>query len=434
MSVKINQLELENVKRIKAVKVEPSPNGLTVIGGKNNQGKTSVLDAIVWALGGNKYKPSNPVREGSVLQPHLKVVLDNGFVVERKGKNSDLKVIDPKGNKAGQTLLNEFIEEFALNVPKFMESSNKEKANILLNIIGVGEQLYKLEKQETDIYNDRRTIGQIADRKAKAAEEMTFYPNVPKQPVSAKELIDQQQEILAKNGENARKRQKVEEYQRNVNYLLVEVKRLEEQLDAKKNELKSAQDNLLIAQTDTLDLQDQSTEALERNIEEIDEINRKVRSNLDKEKAEQDAQDYQNQYVEKTKLLEDVRKQKMDLLNNADLPLPELSVKDGEITYQGQKWDTMSGSDQLKVATAIVRKLNPNCGFVLLDKLEQMDIDTMNEFGKWLEEQNLQAIATRVSTGNECSIIIEDGYVKGQQIIEEEPKVEEPPKWKAGEF
>ena len=98
---------------------------------KNNQGKTSVLDAIVWALGGNKYKPSNPVREGSVLQPHLKVVLDNGFVVERKGKNSDLKVIDPKGNKAGQTLLSEFIEEFALNVPKFMESSNKEKANIL---------------------------------------------------------------------------------------------------------------------------------------------------------------------------------------------------------------------------------------------------------------------------------------------------------------
>ena len=93
----------------------------------------------------------------------------------------------------------------------------------------------------------------------------------------------------------------------------------------------------------------------------------------------------------------------------------------------------MSGSDQLKVATAIVRKLNPNCGFVLLDKLEQMDIDTMNEFGKWLEEQNLQAIATRVSTGNECSIIIEDGYVKGQQIVEE-PKIEEPPKWKAGEF
>ena len=71
------------------------------------------------------------------------------------------------------------------------------------------------------------------------------------------------------------------------------------------------------------------------------------------------------------------------------------------------------------VATAIIRKLNPECGFVLLDKLEQMDLDTMNRFGEWLEAEGLQAIATRVSTGEECSIIIEDGYVAG----EPEPKM-----------
>lgn len=51
--VKINTLELENVKRIRAVKVEPAENGLTIIGGRNNQGKTSVLDSIAWALGGD---------------------------------------------------------------------------------------------------------------------------------------------------------------------------------------------------------------------------------------------------------------------------------------------------------------------------------------------------------------------------------------------
>ena len=78
-------------------------------------------------------------------------------------------------------------------------------------------------------------------------------------------------------------------------------------------------------------------------------------------------------------------------------------------------WDNMSSSEQLKVATAIVRKLNPKCGFVLLDKLEQMDVDTLQEFGKWLEQEGLQAIATRVSTGDECSIIIEDGMVASAQ-------------------
>ena len=56
-SIKINKLEIENVKRIKAVKIEPTASGLTIVGGNNNQGKTSVLDSIAWALGGEKYRP-----------------------------------------------------------------------------------------------------------------------------------------------------------------------------------------------------------------------------------------------------------------------------------------------------------------------------------------------------------------------------------------
>ena len=110
-------------------------------------------------------------------------------------------------------------------------------------------------------------------------------------------------------------------------------------------------------------------------------------------------------YDELTKSIEDIREQRLKLLESADLPLPELSVENGELVYRGNKWDNMSGSEQLKVATAIVRKLNPNCGFVLMDKLEQMDQDTLNEFGKWLEQEQLQVIATRVSSGKELSLI-----------------------------
>ena len=99
------------------------------------------------------------------------------------------------------------------------------------------------------------------------------------------------------------------------------------------------------------------------------------------------------------------------LLEGAELPLPGLSVIDGALTYNGHPWDGMSGAEQLQVATAIVRRLNPECGFVLMDKLEQMDPETLREFGEWLEREGLQVIATRVSTGNECSIIIEEGTV-----------------------
>ena len=424
MSIKISSLEIENTKRVKAVKLEPSENGLTIVGGKNGQGKTSVLDSIAWALGGDKYRPSQPQRAGSVLPPSLHVVLSNGLVVERKGKNSDLRVIDPEGHKSGQQLLNEFVEQLALNLPKFMESSNKEKANTLLRIIGVGDKLYELETQEQSLYNERTAIGRIGDQKKKYAHELEYYDDVPKELISASELIKQQQSILAKNGENQRKREQAERYAR-------ELEEAKSTFENAKKRLLEAEENAAVAKQNALDLLDESTEELERNILEIDNINRKVRCNLDKEKAEDDAKQYLEKYDMLTAEINNIRKEKFDLLNSANLPLKGLSVADGELTYNGYKWDNMSGSEQLKVATAIVRKLNPDCGFVLLDKLEQMDTDTLKEFGAWLEGEGLQAIATRVSTGDECSIIIEDGYVAGEALKE---PVTDMPKWKAGEF
>lgn len=435
--IKINKLEIENVKRVKAVKIEPSSAGLTVVGGRNGQGKTSVLDAIAWALGGNKYRPSQAEREGSVIPPYLQLTLSNGLIVERKGKNSDLKVLDPNGQKGGQQLLDSFVEELAINLPKFMNASNKEKANILLQIIGVGQQLHELEVKEQEVYNRRHTIGQIADQKAKFAKEQTYFPDAPKEPVSASEMIQQQQAILARNGENQLKRQRLTQFQALYANQGQEVERLKAMLkDAEAKRAQTAAD-LAVAQKDTLQLFDESTEELQANIQQIDEINRKVRANLDKDKAETDAGEYRQQYEALSTEIDGIRQQKTDLLTNANLPLPGLSVDDGNLIYNGQRWDNMSGADQLKVSTAIVRKLKPDCGFILLDKLEQMDLQTLNEFGSWLEQEGLQAIATRVSTGEECSIIIEDGYVAGQEGIQlQQPpgEIDPGPTWKAGEF
>lgn len=424
--VTINKLEIENVKRVKAVKLEPSATGLTIVGGNNNQGKTSVLDAIAWALGGNKYKPSQAQREGSTIPPSLKITLSNGLIVERSGKNSTLKVIDPSGNKAGQNLLDSFVEELAINLPKFMEQTSKEKAKTLLQIIGVGPQLVELEMQEKAKYDERHAIGVIADQKEKFAKEQPYYPDAPKELVSIAELIQQQQEILARNGENARKRQNLNVIENDYNFTLANVQRLEKELEEARAKEQALAQDLDIARKDVSVLVDESTQEIEDSIANIEQINLKVRANFDKDKAEEDAKVYREQYRELDLVIEGIRKQKTDLLTNADLPLPGLSVDDGELLYLGQRWDNMSGSQQLQVATAIVRKLKPDCGFVLIDKLEQMDQITLTEFGAWLENEGLQAIATRVSTGDECSILIEDGY----SVKPETKKI--PETWKNG--
>ena len=187
--------------------------------------------------------------------------------------------------------------------------------------------------------------------------------------------------------------------------------------------------DLLVARLDALELRDESTAELEKSIAEIDEINRKVRANLDHDRAEAEAQEVSMRYCELNAQIEKVRERRRALLESAPLPLPGLTVEKGELLYNGFAWDNLSGAEQLRVGTAIVRALDPECGFVLLDRLEQMDLDTLRDFGAWLESEGLQAIATRVSTGEECQIIIEDGMA-----LSAPEATQEPPKWKAGEF
>ena len=431
--MKINRLEIENVKRIHAVMIEPSKDGLTIIGGKNRQGKSSVLDAIAWALGGNKYKPSQAANADSTIPPRLKVIMDNGLVVERKGKNSDLKVTDPEGQKGGQQLLDSFVEELAINLPKFMEATGKEKANTLLQIIGVGPQLAELEQKEKSLYSERLYVGRTADQKEKFAAEQPYYPDAPEEPVSASELIREQQEILARNGQRQQWRREHDSILEKIMKTEDEIKSYEASIRALKARLGELDEQRKASEKTPAELKMESTEELERSIDNIELINRKVRANLDKAKAEEDAKQYRDQYTELTNAIEDVRKQKTSLLDSADLPLPGLSVKDGELIYNGQQWDNMSSAEQMIVSTSIVRKLNPKCGFVLLDKMEAMDLDTLKEFGAWLEQEGLQAIATRVSTGDECSIVITDGYVEGQDgVFAKEEPAPKATGWSAG--
>ena len=262
---------------------------------------------------------------------------------------------------------------------------------------------------------------------------MLEYPEAPDEPVSAAELIRRQQEILARNGENQRKRDRQAQLEQQVAALQARVDSLAEQLRQASEQCTAAMADLQTARRSAQDLVDESTAELEASIRDIEEVNRKVRANMDKARAADEAAALAAEYEQLTGQVEQLRKDRLALLEGADLPLPGLSVEEGCLTYQGRRWGDMSGSDQLRVATAIVRRINPDCGFVLLDKLEQMDLDTLRQFGRLAGGEGLQAIATRVSTGGECRIIIEDGRVSGQDT-ESRVAAAVPRAWQKGAF
>lgn len=421
--IKIESLELENVKRVHHVRLEPNANGLTVIGGKNSQGKTSILDAIAWGLGGDKFRPEAVNNDEAKTPAKLKIELSNGLIVERKGSKGSLYVTDPTGKKSGQGLLDAFIEKLALNLPKFLEMNDKEKANQLLKIIGVEEELSRLEAEEQRLYNERLLQGRIAEQKKGAFDDLGPYiEDVPEEPVSAAEMVKQQQEILARNGQRL-------QWKRDHDQLMDDIMRVERIIEDNKKRLHDLQEKLKVVEKSPKELEMESTSEIEASLQNIEEINRSVEFNKRKKQAEKEMAESRDTYEALNTQVEEVRAEKKKLLDGADLPLPELSIENGALTYRGHVWKDMSSSEQLRVATAIVRKLKPDCGFVLMDKLEQFDIDSLNEFGEWLEEQGLQVIATRVSTGDECQIIIEDGYAVTQPT-----QPESAPKWTPGTF
>ena len=418
--VRITSLELENVKRIKAVALEPAPTGLTVIGGKNGQGKTSVLDAIAWALGGERFRPDAAKREGSVLDPMLRVQLSNGLTVTRKGPKGTLTVTDESGKRSGQQLLNEFVEILALDLPKFLHASDKERASILLGILGIQDQLDALEREEKAKYDTRLQIGRDRDRAQHYAEELPWNDGVPENEVSIAELKAEMEAAQAIIRSNMQKRAALERVQNDAEHLLEQIDELKERYQTAMATAKKLADEvqrLPIAP---------DTDRIVQRMQDMEATNAKVRENKAHQEADQRASLLVDEYDALTGEIEDVRARRIALLEGADMPLPGLSVQEGVLYYNGQPWSCMSSAEQMRAATAIVGRLKPECRFVLVDRLETMDTDTLREFGAWAAERGLQVIGTRVSTGGECSVIIEDGEVVAKATPAQ--------KWKEGTF
>ncbi len=412
MSTKILNFEIENVKRVSLVRMQVSENGLTVIGGDNAQGKTSVLDAILYALGGEKYRPSELQRRDGIADARIRIELSGGIVVERKGKNAALHVTDSTGKRSGQTLLNSLLEELAMNLPAFLKKNDREKAEVLLRILGIGDQLAALDREEQSAYDRRHDAGVIADQKEKYAKELPEYPDVPEMPLDVTDLTQQIADMAERNARKAQERIRIANLEAELERLEPEIAALAERLKAMEKRRTDLQTTLSVSANPGAD---EDPGELNRQIREAADINAKVSANLSKASALDEASELRRKVEELSREVEAVRAKRLALLDGVEMPLPGLTIgKDGKglpvLMYNGAAWDCMSTAERFRVSAAIIRKLKPECGFILADGLEAMDSDQLKKFDSWLKAEGLQAIGTRVGKGEDCTIVIEDGY------------------------
>jgi exonuclease VII small subunit len=430
--VKITSLEIENVKRVRAVSLDCEGKALSIVGGRNGQGKTSVLDSIMWALGGDRYRPTTPIRNGAD-NIHIKIELDNGVSVERNGTTGSLKVTSAKG-KGGQALLNEFVNGFALDLPKFMAARGAEKAQALMDSFpGIGVRIKALNVRIKTLYDERHATGVIADRKKKYAAELPYDHDAPEVPLSGAEMTKRMQECLTVNALHTAMRQDAVRAETTLQDCITRQSQASARVDQMRAALDAAiadferanvavmnaKTALSASQSTVAQLKDADTTLIQKELEQLDAINARIRANESKRNADAEATTLAEQYAELGRNIEALRAERLAMLASVAMPLPGLSIdEEGELIFNGAQWDCMSGSEQLRVATAIAAAMKPECGFILLDRLECMDIETLREFGAWLAERGLQAIGTRVGSGEESSIIIEDGVSReGQDAL-----------------
>jgi DNA repair exonuclease SbcCD ATPase subunit len=219
--LKLVALETEGFKRVHAVTCAFNENGLTVIGGGNGEGKTSFLDSAIWALGGDRYKPSSFLND-EAEKVSIRLELSNGLIVERKGVNGALKV---SGGNGKQSLLDGLLGELTLDLPAFMAATDTKKAAMLLKAFPqLAAQLQKIDVAIKELYQARTVTGAMRDQKKKYAAELPYNADAPDEPLSGAEMAKKLQESLSLNARN-------NEIRRNAKEKLADIERNEQEVD-----------------------------------------------------------------------------------------------------------------------------------------------------------------------------------------------------------
>lgn len=429
---KIIKLTSENVKRLQAVEITPHGN-VVVIGGKNGAGKSSVLDSIQYALGGDT-SDRMPVRRG---EEKAKIVVDLGEIVVKRtftaAGGTSLVVTNADGVKqmSPQGILDKLVGKLTFDPLDFARQKPEKQAETLRGLVGL--DFSEHDAKAAKIYDERTAVNREAKQLQARMAAMPRHENAPAAEISASDVIAEQQQAANKNSENEvirvaakdltreagvaagntlRTENAITTTKQEIARLKTHLDKLSAQLQAEQSTAEHAEIAAKTARESAAKLQDIDLAPFRARAAAVESDNRKVRENAQRAevvkqfKAKSDAAD------ELTRKLDAMDSDKKRKTTAAKYPVPGLLFDTaGGVTLDGIPFEQCSSAEQLRVSVAIGIALNPKLKVLLIRDGSLLDDASMVLLMDMAKTADAQVWMERVGTDASTSVIIEDGSV-----------------------
>lgn len=410
--MRIVELEAQNVMGLKAISIKPGPRSSVILKGPNGAGKSSVITAIAMALGGKTLCPDEPIRAGQT-RAHARVELDNGLVVERRfstGKRDYLKVTPSDGStiKRPQEVLDQLFSRITFDPLAFTAQEPVSQAETLRRLVGIDTAAIDAEIQR--VYEERTIIGRLLHE---AQDQLVGVPAVeaPDAEQSIAGLTDQLKAAIAVKARSQRLTQDIETARGRLTEKRQEIAHLEAKLEAARKE----HDNIVSFGTklksDLEGTQIPDTAALERQIDEIDQVNIAVRAKKTRAALESRVEERQRSHVALDGKIETLRAQKTQALASARFPIEGLGIDGDRVTYRGIPLSQASKGEQLRITTAIGFALNPKSNIILVPQGAYLDEEGLAFLEAEATKRDGQVWIERPGRGGLPGVLIEEGEV-----------------------
>ncbi len=413
--MKIIQLKAENVKRVKAIQINPQGN-LVVVGGNNAEGKTSTLDAIWMAIGGKRAIPADPVRKGSKYA-EIEMITDGDLIIYRKifpDRTSELEVTNKSGEilKSPQKILDSLVAKFSFDPLAFASYEPKKQMEILRELAGVDTSEIDARVEELD--SERKTLGiEIASISGQIESKYKLLPETPMPKIDTADLENQLQSIMDKARiKNAStnavklKQWEVERTEKELVELRNQYTKLIEEHKVLTAELQQviAADSQIPNPPESTSLRSQIAEAAQANVMAEQQIQRDGDlAFLNEKRKQQGALELD---------ISNLKNERKKLISEAKLPVVGLELGDEGLLFNGIPFEQCSSAEQLRVSTAMGIALNPTLKVLLIRDGSLLDQNSLAMVAQMATAYDAQVWIERVGHGEECSVIIENGEIK----------------------